>query len=310
MITCYTNRDMLIGRGSAVVFGWYIVAYLFLAGAGGGAFFAAASACVWDAVRRSDASERLARTCQAGFYAAPCLMVLAAVFLLLDLGNAERAWLVAVMPFQSVMSVGAWLVALLTAASGALALYGLIAGSVPRAFQWACCVVGGVCAVGVMGYTGLLLSDMVSIDFWHTPWLIALFVVSSLSCGVAAIVTLDAVLAPPSYDVSAALWRAGAALGVIEACVLAAFLLTQAGFTETARASCDLLLTGSLAPSFWGGVCTLGLAVPLAVHAASGLMPLRPAMLGSSTCVLVGGLLLRYCIVAAASFTPMALSAI
>lgn len=225
MITCYTNRDMLIGRGSAVVFGWYIVAYLFLAGAGGGAFFAAASACVWDAVRRSDASERLARTCQAGFYAAPCLMVLAAVFLLLDLGNAERAWLVAVMPFQSVMSVGAWLVALLTAASGALALYGLIAGSVPRAFQWACCVVGGVCAVGVMGYTGLLL-------------------------------------------------------------------------------------TGSLAPAFWGGVCTLGLAVPLAVHAASGLMPLRPAMLGSSTCVLVGGLLLRYCIVAAASFTPMALGAI
>ncbi|WP_270297394.1 NrfD/PsrC family molybdoenzyme membrane anchor subunit, partial [Eggerthella sinensis] len=80
-------------------------------------------------------------------------------------------------------------------------------------FQWACCVVGGVCAVGVMGYTGLLLSDMVSIDFWHTPWLIALFVVSSLSCGVAAIVTLDAALAPPSYDVSAALWRAGAALG-------------------------------------------------------------------------------------------------
>ena len=69
---------MLIGRGSAVVFGGYIVAYLFLAGAGGGAFFAAASTCVWDAVRQSDGSERLARTCQVGFYAAPCLMVLAA----------------------------------------------------------------------------------------------------------------------------------------------------------------------------------------------------------------------------------------
>ena len=62
------------------MFGWYIVAYLFLAGAGAGAFFAAACACVWDAVRRSDASEKLARTCQAGFYAAPCLMALAGMF--------------------------------------------------------------------------------------------------------------------------------------------------------------------------------------------------------------------------------------
>ena len=40
------------------MFGWYIVAYLFLAGAGAGAFFAAACACVWDAVRRSDASSK------------------------------------------------------------------------------------------------------------------------------------------------------------------------------------------------------------------------------------------------------------
>ena len=81
-----------------MVFGWYIVAYLFLAGAGAGAFCAAACACAWDAVRRSDASERLARTCQAGFYAAPCLVVLAALFLLLDLGNAQRAWLVLATP--------------------------------------------------------------------------------------------------------------------------------------------------------------------------------------------------------------------
>ena len=91
-----------------MVFGWYIVAYLFLAGAGAGAFFAAACACVWDAVRRSDASEKLTRTCQAGFYAAPCLMALAGMFLLLDLGNVERVWLVAFTPFQSVLSARGW----------------------------------------------------------------------------------------------------------------------------------------------------------------------------------------------------------
>ncbi|MBC5585314.1 polysulfide reductase NrfD [Eggerthella sp. NSJ-70] len=293
-----------------MVFGWYIVAYLFLAGAGAGAFCAAACACAWDAVRRSDASERLARTCQAGFYAAPCLVVLAALFLLLDLGNAQRAWLVLATPLQSVMSVGAWLVALLVAVSGAVAVRGLTASEVPRSLLGACCAVGVPCALGVMGYTGLLLSDLVSIDFWHTPWLIALFVASSLSCGIAAIVALDAALAPPSYVVSRGLWRAGAVLGCVEAAVLAVFLVVQSGFTDTARASCELLLSGALAPAFWGGVCAVGLALPLAAHAAGSLLPERAAMLGSSLGVLVGGLLLRYCIVAAAFFTPLALGAI
>lgn len=293
-----------------MVFGWYIVAYLFLAGAGAGAFFAAACACVWDAVRRSDASEKLARTCQAGFYAAPCLMALAGMFLLLDLGNVERVWLVAFTPFQSVLSVGAWLVALLTAVSGALAVWALVASEVPRPALWTCCLLGGACALGVMGYTGLLLSDMVSIDFWHTPWLITLFVASSLSCGAATIVGLDAALSPPSCEVSRVAWGAGAVLGCVEAVVLIAFLAVQSGYTETARASCEVLLAGSLALTFWVGVCGVGLAVPLAVHAAVRLLPARAAMMTSSLGVLAGGLLLRYCIVAAASFTPLALGAI
>ena len=293
-----------------MVFGWYIVAYLFLAGAGAGAFVAAAGACVWDAVRRSDASERLARSCQAGFYAAPCLVMLAALFLLLDLGNAQRAWLVLTMPLQSVLSVGAWLVALLVAVSGTAAACGLAANAVPRSLLWPCCIVGLPCARGVMGYTGLLLSDMVSIDFWRSPWLIALFVASSLSCGVAVVAALDAILAPPSCEVSSALWRSGAALGCIEAVVLAAFLIVQSGFTDVSRASCELLTVGALAPVFWGGVVAVGLAVPLAAHAAGRLLPARAAVLGSSLGVLVGGLLLRYCVVAAAYFSPLALGAI
>ena len=99
-------------------------------------------------------------------------------------------------------------------------------------------------------------------------------------------------------------------LGCVEAVVLIAFLAVQSGYTETARASCEVLLAGSLAPTFWVGVCGVGLAVPLAVHAAVRLLPARAAMMTSSLGVLAGGLLLRYCIVAAASFTPLALGAI
>ncbi len=89
-----------------MLFGWYIVGYLFLAGAGSGAFLVSACCCMWDAARQDDESERLALAAQAGFYAAPCLMLAAVLFLLLDLGNAERAWQVMLAPFQSVMSLG------------------------------------------------------------------------------------------------------------------------------------------------------------------------------------------------------------
>ena len=301
-----------------MLFGGYIVGYLFLAGAGSGTFLVAACCCVGDALRRTDASERLARAVQPGFYVAPCLMVLAGVLLLLDLGNAERAWLVATMPFQSVMSAGAWLVVLLTVVSGGLAGAGLLMHEAPRPFLWFGCLAGAFLAVGTMGYTGLLLSDMVGVDFWRTPWLVALFVASSLSCGVAVVTVADVLFAPAGADglsrtghMSApALWCTGAVLTIVEAAVLVAFLATQRAFTEPSRASCELLLAGSLAPLFWAGVCGAGIVLPLAAHAARCVLSVAAARLVASAGVLVGGLLLRHCVVAAALFTPLALGAI
>lgn len=293
-----------------MLFSWYIVAYLFLAGAGSGAFLIAATCCMGDALRKTEASERLVLAVQGGFYAAPCLVVLAGVFLLLDVGNVQRVWAVVAQPFQSVLSVGAWLVALLAVLSGALAVAGLVLREVPRPLLWTCIAAGWFCAAGVMSYTGLLLSDMVSIDLWHTPWLVALFVASSLSCGLAVVVGMDALVAPPSRTLPSGLWRAGVLFGCLEALVLAVFVVVQLGFTETAHASCLLLLEGSLAPAFWGGVCLVGIALPLAAHGAGHLMPRRIAALVSSAGVLVGGLFLRYCVVAAALYTPLALAAI
>ncbi len=210
---------------------------------------------MWDAVRKSDASERLARAAQAGFCTAPCLMLVAGLFLLLDLGNAERAWQVLLAPLRSVMSLGAWFVALLTLVSGALAVAGVVLREVPRALQWACCLAGALLALGTMSYTGLLLADMVGIDFWRSPWLVALFVASSLSTGTSVVLLANALLAPPSAELPRSLRRAAAMFSFVEACVLVAFLAVQNGFSETARASCEMLLTGTLSPMFWGGVC-------------------------------------------------------
>ena len=42
-------------------------------------------------------------------------------------------------------------------------------------------------ALAVMLYTGLLLQSLNAVPLWATPWLPALFVLSSLSCGMALV---------------------------------------------------------------------------------------------------------------------------
>ena len=288
-----------------MLFSWYIVGYLFLAGAGSGAFLLSVAGCAYDAVRRTPESERVAAAVQPGFFAAPCLVALSGVLLLLDLGNPERAWAVLSMPLQSVMSAGAWFVCVLAVVSAAVAVMGIACRRVPRAAFAACCAVGGVAAIGAMAYTGLLLSDMVSIDFWHTPWLVVLFVVSSLSTGAACVIGIDAVALPPSRVAPRELWRIAGALCALETIALAAFFFAQSSFTEVSRQSCGLLFAGGLAPAFWCGVVGAGIVVPAVAHAASRRSVSASTAVAASAGVLAGGFALRYCIVAAALFTPI-----
>lgn len=303
---------MLGEMGERLLFGGYIVGYLFFAGAGAGAFLVAAVSCIWDALRQTDRSERLACAGQRGFMVAPCAVGVACVLLVADVGATDRLWVVFANPFQSVMSFGAWTVAALFAVSVALAAASLLLARVPRALQWAGCLIGSLLAVGTMTYTGVLLADMVSIDFWHTGLLVALFVTSSLSCGTAGVIATCAVALPRGAVAARDLWRVALLLGVVEACVLVAFLASRYGVSETARASCGLLLSGSLALPFWGGVAGVGLAVPFAAHARSSVrtQPSAPRMAFASACVLAGGVALRFCVVAAALYTPLTLGVI
>ena len=79
-----------------------------------------------------------------------------------------------------------------------------------------------------------------------------------------------------------------------------------------ARESASFLLTGSYAPIFWIGVVVIGLLTPLALEGV--MMPRKktisvPAIYNvgiiSSVCLLVGGLLLRYAILAAGASAPL-----
>lgn len=294
-----------------MVFGWYIIAYLFAAGAGSGAFVVAFAVCLWDVVRQSSASERAAASVQTAFYSAPLLGAFSILLLVLDLGNPDRILPLVLNPFASIIGVGAWLLGLFVLLAVLLAILSLRPFPVPRALLLSFGIPAFLCAIGVMSYTGVLLSTMVSIDFWRSPWLVVLFVASSLTAGTAVIV-FGAVLqgTPSAARNLQGLWKAFFVLTVLEAVVLAVFLAMQMGGLESARDAVALLLWGSLAPVFWGAVVVVGFAIPWLSHGANRLMGPSTALVISSVGVLVGAFALRYCIVAAGLYSPLVLSSV
>ena len=162
-------------------------------------------------------------------------------------------------------------------------------------------------AAVVMAYTGLLLQSMRAVALWHSPWLPALFVLSSLSCGFALVVGAAQFSEAAGAFASVLSRSALADAGVIVAEALAAVALlatvahaAQAGgangTTVAAAESVRQLACGVQAPLFWGGFVTLGLAIPLCIEVAGAMLHRLPsvAILGLAASVLVGGSALRW----------------
>lgn len=254
--------------------------------------------------KKSPSSQVLLERVQSGFFIAPCCAILAALFLFIDLGSPDRAWLIILTPFQSIVSLGAWLVILFIGVSGGLALCGLMFNVIPRPVLVACWGVGSLLSVGVMLYTGLLLSDLVAVDFWYTWILPVLFVASSLSTGFAAMLGWNSFF-PLRAGESKAFDKIFVALSVAEIVILAAFILDRFFFSEAARYSCNVLLFGEYAIPFWLGVCFCGFILPWFVQVFDRIAKIPAMKIVSSGGILVAGLCLRYCIIGAAAFTPV-----
>lgn len=158
--------------------------------------------------------------------------------------------------------------------------------------------------MGVMLYTGLLLSDMAAIDFWHTWLLPVLFVASSLSSGLAAMLGIGAFSQTKEKKARSA-DRLSLFLSVLEVAVLIAFLVDRFLFSEAARDSCELLLWGEYAILFWIGVCLSGFIVPFLIQVFYRVVKIPALKIVATAGVLIGSLCLRYCIVGVAAYTPV-----
>jgi protein NrfD len=288
------------------VWGWEIPVYLFLGGMAAGTLFL--SALLWS---RPGPRSRAVRLLP---FLAPALLALGMGALFLDLAHklhVLRFYLA--FRWTSPMSWGAWIllvvfpVALLfgvaTLADEDLAALEGRAPALARAARavrpFAAAHARGlrmaaaVAAVGLGGYTGVLLSSLGARALWGSALLGPLFLVSGISSGAAL-----AMLLPVSAEERAFLGRADVHAMWLELALIAFFLVGLSTGGEASRAAAALVLGGPFTAPFWALVVAAGLVVPSAMELLERRLHLAASAVAPAL-VLAGGLALRFILVAA-----------
>lgn len=293
------------------MFGILAVAYLFLGGAGAGAIVIASLAdLLWvrqpfgssSHVSLDEAAPReriLALSLLAGFAA----LVLGTLCLMFDLGRIDRVIALFVNPSFSLLTVGSFALAALIACAALLVVVRFAyIPALKRRVVTVAEVVAIVIGVIVMVYTGLLLQTLGGVAFWRSPLVPVLFVLSSLSCGIAVVLiaSLFAEEDASGTQMVRRLVRADAVLIVLEALSAAVFVGFALGNSHPAvAASVQQLIAGDAAVLWWGGFVACGLVVPLVTETivSRRFAGTRTVLALAAVLILVGGLSMRASIV-------------
>ncbi|WP_367116881.1 NrfD/PsrC family molybdoenzyme membrane anchor subunit [uncultured Ellagibacter sp.] len=295
------------------MFSELVVCYLFLGGAGAGACLVLSVMGIL--VPRSRFSKGPARSIFVsweyrklfgfGFAFALVALVAGGLFLFADLGRADMVLQLFTSPRAVHITIGAY------------ALIFCILGATLQALIWAqmirrssvfilrlLCVLTALISLVVIAYTGLLLQSLRSVPLWHNIWLPALFILSSLSCGMGLVMgaSLLAGLGSVFGSVLRQIAFFDGLVIALEALSVVTFLLTTlVSASKTAVLSGKELVLGSNSGLFWAGFVLLGLVVPLALdYQLCSRQPIRASLgMTSAACVLAGGFVMRYCLVQA-----------
>jgi formate-dependent nitrite reductase membrane component NrfD len=289
---------MLDERANPVHWDWLLYLEMFLAGAAGGAFVAAA-------ILELSGRGRSPAARTAHLIGFP-LMAVATLLLIVDLGRPERFWHMAVMNERflpmlkpwSPMSLGTWLVILFTGFAFVSFVDALIARRVFRLGRWrydrtlhggpfglAWSLVGALLGLAVGIYSGVLLS-VGNFPGWGDTWMLpGVYVSTAMITGVAAVVLVQAMLGEVDAD-TVSLAYANVWLIAWWLVTVVVFLLTLVG------GGAAVFLTGIPLLAILAAIVLAGI-VPLVLHAARPLWS-RNGLALSAALVLVGGFLLRY----------------
>lgn len=235
-----------------------------------------------------------------------CFVALALGMLCLcaDLGRPDRIVNLLLSPEPSAIAVGSYALVCSLACSGAFALLSILeTPRIPQAAFVVLAVLSIASGIVTMAYTGILLQSMASILFWQTALLPIVFVLSSLSCGVALLFLGTAFVEARYPFIRPIVWlcRADSVVIALEGAVVVAYLAWGLS-GEGTRAAAEAVATGSLSWLFWLGLIVCGLAVPFALERFVTHGNYRTQLAWIALVLLVGGFALRLCIVGTADY--------
>lgn len=293
---------MPIPRENAVDWTFWVWLEMFLAGIAAGAYLTAA---ILELTGRG--GSRAART--AHLIAFP-LIAVSALILIIDLRLPDRFHHMVVQNNRfplpmfkpwSPISFGTWIIGAFAAVSFVSFVDALLAVTRRRVGRWGLssfihggplgvvlAAIGGILAIGVGSYSGLLLQATNFPGWRDTGWLGAEYVATAALTGVAAVILLRPVLARAVVDdtvdvvqLTTYMWT----LAVL-------WIVTTAIFLVTSAAGLRFFFHGAWTAFFVAGAILLALPVVLAIRRRyAALVPLVAAL------VLVGGLFLRIALV-------------
>ncbi len=309
--------------------GLLVIAYLFLAGVGAGALTVSSSVLLRGGGGGFGGYHfTLARY---GALLAPFPVMVGSVLLIPELGSFQAGhWFKWLHLYRTInlspLSIGTWLLTLCVIVSLVYAFTFLRPDARPgdrynvlrTAAAWISVPLGILVAV----YTGVLLGAMPARPFWNSPVLPLLFLVSSLSPGVAGIILIRSLVHRRSPDVDAErqFHESGYILTASDVLLIGfelmvVFLFFMFAYLTVGRvaASMSVILPGgSLAPMFWVGFVLVGLLIPVLVELFYVIPKLlyhrayaapRGVEIAVPVIILAGGFILRYVVVVAGQIT-------
>lgn len=310
--------------GEELHWGAPVVGYLFLAGLSAGSLTVSASVLLrGGAGGFGGAHFALARY---GALLSPVPVLFGCFLLVFELGQPWRFLNLYKVMNLSPMSAGTWFLTLFIWISIAYAVTFLVPNAGPgdrwhpwrRGLAW----IGVPSGIAVAIYTGVLLGAMPARPFWNTPILALLFLLSSISTGVAMIMLARTAFHrrtgiredPELYHQSGYILTASDLLLIgFELLVVFLFIMYAHLTIGSVKEAIQVILPGGeLAALFWIAVVAVGLLAPglaelivvvpkLLYHRAFA-VPVAVEWSVPVT-VLIGGLMLRYVVVVAGQVT-------
>lgn len=234
-------------------------------------------------------------------------LALGTVCIAIDLGRFDNVLVLLTSPRPVPLAVGAYALALslVLGCTNAWLSATDIARRIPDFAIMALSLVGAIAGSITMTYTGLLLTSMVSVVAWHSVLVPVIFSLSSLSCGLALILLAAAFTESRRPQVRPFSWllTADSAIIACEAISFVAYVILL-GSDERSVMAQQALVCGDLAIPFWCGVVGVGLALPWFLERIVTYSSHHFQMIWIAAAILVGGFLVRWCVVSLAAYDP------